>query len=179
MSSGRKSAKNQELNLIDEDVKTVGLRDYFGLFSQKVSSDHLDLIRPLEDLIKKYDESSHPAAKHIIQLIGATIKFHSETDPNFSMQRDANISDERVVKRLNRMAKTITRFESYTKEVLDKSDHDVVDHALAFCKDSIKSRMATLNENKDRIYKLFQTSENKLKLLLKDHPSVSSAPKKQ
>jgi hypothetical protein len=160
MMKQKKSKQNQSNEELACSGVTTDLKNCF----------HDKLVRntfSLREIADRYHRMFHPIANDIENILEETISFRSATDLDFNYMREQAVSDKNILDTLNAIGNAINTFATkYNSQTLSVNEKKIVDDALDYCKKSILERLEKLNQNKDRIYRLYQKNENELKNVL-------------
>ncbi|HLB41267.1 MAG TPA: hypothetical protein VJN02_00180 [Gammaproteobacteria bacterium] len=135
----------------------TSLPNYFSKL-QSPSYDDFELT----DLVGLYTNTMHQDSQDVSCLLNATVNFsHATTlEDSFKKCRDNEKSDKDLITTLNTIAAAINK--------TPLNENPILLAAIRYCLEFIKKRMEELQTAQDRIYKLYNETDNQLKPLLKN-----------
>jgi hypothetical protein len=143
----------------NQDVSDLSLSDSFD---QLLAGNKRFDSNEINWLMIQLDSLDHPHAEDLIELLSVVQKFLVASRQ--SEMRNSPVSNEDMLEKLNVVGKTFT-------ETQKKINHTTAnpDSGIVYAREYIEKQLSELEKNNDRIFQLYQQTDNKLKKYLKSH----------
>lgn len=122
--------------------------------------------KPIREWINEYSKKTGNGAEEILHALENTKLFLLQTSLQFHANREKIITPKDIEKILNDAAERLRVLQKM------KSNNAQAAEMLEYCKHAIKDQLDLLYEYNDKIFLYYQTSDNPLKEVLENTPTL-------